>query len=947
MQHRSEPATIKLAHKLCKFLRFTAGIISIQWFHKVKYKIVLQVLTLYKDIFFKTSFRMAHMFPDCLGEIDVVSSAENIKNLLKLPYSSKSGISMMIHRIENTLLIDEFDIHKYLLRQADDDWKWLKSFIGENVLTSLGNSERRLFIKNKSREALQKKKLLSKFLHYSLTDGDDGETASSTNTSENKRNEKRTPLQLTGPLLPEPSVEENVPDPKTNHIYSRNVAWTFEDIRMLIGTDMPIFGSAHRPCISLRLRDQSQPINVLTGIDYWLDNLMCNVPEVVMCYHLDGLVQKYEIIKTEDLPYLENSNFSPKVIRNVAQNILAFLKQNATKAGHTYWLFKGRNDDFVKLYDLTSLCSNGETATAPASTSTTAAADSNDNPFTVPVAMLLYKVARNMKNMSATNMSAKQAGSIKTLLDNCIQLLPKEKYPQIVTSSHYILSDLHVPASINPNAPNFSWSDETAEDSQSMYDDDQQQPSRAESEFELNSCSEQAVVSDSPRRGSIVDCVIGENVAIKNISETLNEFNTEKNWKHNTSPPPIVGNVTERCMVALHHIVIGLDCLQYFNTQSEEKLTQEEKIAKEEEKRKIILEELNPNMAKSYQAIPLPYEKLKPEPSLDPSKPIPMGWKVETPTTTTAASKKSKKNRRKSAAAKRLAASADVVGDLAYNDFEEAVDSPRSLLLKGKSGVIESWNVHLKLLLLEKTCLTYATLTEQAYHNGQYGTSLRYICIAMQAQHIVTKHMSSVSSQKQCLLGRAGDCYFQMAKNVESITTNLTDFVRCDAVDVAIRRELDKHLEASESEEIIANELCAEWELPTPTNNIEQLMVSSCACYESALTCSTAAASRREFVSRLGSVRNELGIRYMHWAQQEYARFVDGIGAEIDSTVIDSNKPQPEELYQIFVQKSYDCLVRGVAAFEEISDNANLAILMCNMGRFMRFRAHVIMFNER
>lgn len=664
-------------------------------------KILFQLLTI------SISFRMAHMFPDCLGEIDVVSSAENIKNLLKLPYSSKSGISMMIHRIENTLLIDEFDIHKYLLRQADDDWKWLKSFIGENVLTSLGDSERRLFIKNKSREALQKKKLLSKFLHYSLTDDDDGETVTSTNSSENKRSDKRTPLQLTGPLLPEPSVEENVPDPKTNHIYSRNVAWTFEDIRMLIGTDMPIFGSAHRPCISLRLRDQSQPINVLTGIDYWLDNLMCNVPEVVMCYHLDGLVQKYEIIKTEDLPYLENSNFSPKVIRNVAQNILAFLKQNATKAGHTYWLFKGRNDDFVKLYDLTSLCSNGETATPPASTSTTtAAADNNDNPFTVPVAMLLYKVARNMKNMSASNMSAKQAGSIKTLLDNCIQLLPKEKYPQIVTSSHYILSDLHVPASINPNAPNFSWSDETTEDTQSMYDDDQQQPSRAESEFELNTCSEQATVSDSPRRGSIVDCGIGENVAIKNISETLNEFNTEKNWKHNSSPPPIVGNVTERCMVALQHIVNGLDCLQYFNTQTEEKLSQEEKIAKEEEKRKIILEELNPNMAKSYQAIPLPYEKLKPEPfCLDPSKPIPMGWKIETPTTATAAAKKSKKNRRKSAAAKRLAASADVVGDLAYNDFEEAVDSPRSLLLKGKSGVIESWNVHLKLLLLEKTCL--------------------------------------------------------------------------------------------------------------------------------------------------------------------------------------------------------------------------------------------------
>lgn len=68
---------------------------------------------------------------------------------------------------------------------------------------------------------------------------------------------------------------------------------------------------------------------------------MSNVPEVVMCYHLDGIVQKYELIKTEDLPHHTDPKFSPELIRDVAQNILSFLKSNATKAGHTYWLFKG------------------------------------------------------------------------------------------------------------------------------------------------------------------------------------------------------------------------------------------------------------------------------------------------------------------------------------------------------------------------------------------------------------------------------------------------------------------------------------------------------------------------------------------------------------------------------------------------------------------------------
>ena len=61
------------------------------------------------------------------------------------------------------------------------------------------------------------------------------------------------------------------------------------------------------------------------------------------------------MIKTEDLPTMDGSKFSPKIVKNIAQNVLSFLKSNAAKEGHTYWLFKGKNDDIVKLYDLTSL----------------------------------------------------------------------------------------------------------------------------------------------------------------------------------------------------------------------------------------------------------------------------------------------------------------------------------------------------------------------------------------------------------------------------------------------------------------------------------------------------------------------------------------------------------------------------------------------------------------
>lgn len=549
------------------------------------------------------------MFPESLGDVEVVSDAENIKKLLKLSYSAKSVISMMVHRVGNTLLIDEFDIQKYLLRKYDEDWKWLRKFIIDNIIKSIGDNERKFYsIKDKSREALQSKNLLSKFLYYSL--------GQSPNENLEECGSFR-PLQLSsaGPVLPEPKIEENIPDPKSaRYVHNRNVIWTFEDIRMLIGTDMPIFGGPNRPCISLRLRDMNKPINVLTGIDYWLDNLMCNVPEVVMCYHLDGLVQKYELIKTEDLPYLEDSQFSPQVVKNVAQNILAFLKAKATKAGHTYWLFKGRNDDVVKLYDLTTLCENRKNSAdaddksgkqteeeeeEEESEKETSKNNPNDNPFTVPVAMLLYTVARNMKNtIPNEEMTAKKAGSIRALLDNCIKLLPKEKYPQIVTSSYYILSELYIPSGIDPKNPRFY----SGEEADSDFDDNG-------SEFD-----------DYNDEDSFCD---DEQVSVQSICETLKRFNSVENTSLKTKPMPLVAGTEERCTSALMCISSGLNALKFFNSNEEKFLKESEKRAKEEKKRRIIHEEQNPIMAKPFQPIPLPYEKLESAKETNPNATVP------------------------------------------------------------------------------------------------------------------------------------------------------------------------------------------------------------------------------------------------------------------------------------------------------------------------------------
>ncbi len=44
------------------------------------------------------------------------------------------------------------------------------------------------------------------------------------------------------------------------------------------------------PCVSLRLRDMKKPINVLTGLDYWLDNLMCQESIIAFKIRFDRVI---------------------------------------------------------------------------------------------------------------------------------------------------------------------------------------------------------------------------------------------------------------------------------------------------------------------------------------------------------------------------------------------------------------------------------------------------------------------------------------------------------------------------------------------------------------------------------------------------------------------------------------------------------------------------------
>ncbi|KAF4518433.1 hypothetical protein B566_EDAN002086 [Ephemera danica] len=356
---------------------------------------------------------------------------------------------------------------------------------------------------------VDQRSLVSKFLYHSLLQ-QQPPTNSSSSTGEREGGSGSGLEQPSGAPTPHawaelPEAQSALPDKP--HEFARNVVWTFEDIQMLIGTDMPIFGGSTHPCISLRLRyeliktedlphlsgskfspklihDVAQ--NILSflksnatkaGHTYWL--FKGKDDDAVKLYDLSSL---YELIKTEDLPHLSGSKFSPKLIHDVAQNILSFLKSNATKAGHTYWLFKGKDDDAVKLYDLSSL------------------------------------VARNMKQQGSA-----QLGCIRTLLQNCLNLLDAAKHPQIATSAHFMLADLYVPADTDPAAPRLPEDQPEDEEEQEEVQDE-----AAETSVELQSLYLQ------PRYPI----------------------------RSNSTPSALGGGVDERCHLALDHVALGLECLQ-------------------------------------------------------------------------------------------------------------------------------------------------------------------------------------------------------------------------------------------------------------------------------------------------------------------------------------------------------------------------------------------------
>ncbi|CAI2729071.1 unnamed protein product [Schistosoma spindalis] len=370
-------------------------------------------------------FKVANEYLNELDHIDVISGIKTFKSFIRSFFKNNSRTSTMIHKIGRTWLLNEFDIDSFLLSGGEcHEWLWLREF--------LKKEDYRLCSHSLSRNVLISNDLESKFLYHTVFQSPElglkkiqmlqPKSLPSSSGNDHAVNEITKEMVCTrldpssvgvehssmvdvalssslDDIVTTSNAEQNnesrqfrsswVINPDQ---YLHTAEWQLKDLSFIVGSDMPIFGTPKHPCISLKLSPLHESINVLTGIDVWLENIINEVPEVAMCYHHEGIVmQEYEIYKTCEIPPI--IGFETEQINQIIRNLVMFLKRNATQEGHTYWLVKEPGLGVVKLYDLTTLgykeflnkCSeepNGREAYMK-----------DNNPFILPVASLCYKLA--------------------------------------------------------------------------------------------------------------------------------------------------------------------------------------------------------------------------------------------------------------------------------------------------------------------------------------------------------------------------------------------------------------------------------------------------------------------------------------------------------------------------------------------------------------------------
>ncbi|CAK9155475.1 unnamed protein product [Ilex paraguariensis] len=221
--------------------------------------------------------------------------------------------------------------------------------------------------------------------------------------------------------------------------FLRVLFWQFHNFRMLLGSDLLIFSNEKYVAVSLHLWDVSRQVTPLTWLEAWLDNVMASVPELAICYHQDGVVQGYELLKTDDIFLLKGISeegtpaFHPHVVRQNGLSVLRFLQENCKQDPGAYWLHKSAGEDVIQLFDLSVISKNYSSDDCDdSSSSLPTLIHRGRSDSLLSLGTLLYRIAHRLSLSMSPNNRARCAKFFK----KCLNILDEPDHLVVRAFAH-------------------------------------------------------------------------------------------------------------------------------------------------------------------------------------------------------------------------------------------------------------------------------------------------------------------------------------------------------------------------------------------------------------------------------------------------------------------------------------------------------------------------------
>lgn len=225
----------------------------------------------------------------------------------------------------------------------------------------------------------------------------------------------------------------------SNEGFLRVLFWKFHNLRMLLGSDLLVFSNEKHVAVSLHLWEVERQVTPLMWLDAWLDNVMASIPELAICYHHDGVVQGYELLKTDDIFLLKGiaedgtAVFHPQVVQQNGLSVLKFLQDNCKQDPGSYWLYKNAGEDLMQLFDLSVLsksCSSDKDEKSCSSLPSSKNRRKAD--YSLPLGILLYRLAHRLSLSKVPNDRSKCA----KLFKKCLEFLNEQEHLVVRACAH-------------------------------------------------------------------------------------------------------------------------------------------------------------------------------------------------------------------------------------------------------------------------------------------------------------------------------------------------------------------------------------------------------------------------------------------------------------------------------------------------------------------------------